>query len=161
MRWGGSTANLPLAKSLSSGAGGGFESQASPARRRAPPAARAPRPKGGPRSAWRREAPRRSARWGWPRREACQIVRGGQGHVGLDGRSRASEDGQEKGVGRAEEIHRAPSNQLLLPAGAHIMDPPVSDPVVAGQRRAASAVAEPALEPPGTWSSFQGFRVGP
>ena len=39
------------------------------------------------------------------------------------------------------------------------IEPPVSVPVAAGSRRAATAAAEPPDEPPGTRLSSQGFRV--
>ena len=45
-------------------------------------------------------------------------------------------------------------------AGCRI-DPPVSVPSVAGQIPAATAAAEPPLEPPGTYSGFHGFLTGP
>jgi hypothetical protein len=41
------------------------------------------------------------------------------------------------------------------------MEPPVSVPVAAGARRAATAAAEPPELPPGTISGFQGLRTGP
>lgn len=40
------------------------------------------------------------------------------------------------------------------------MEPPVSVPVTAGARPAATATAEPPEEPPGTRSRFQGLRTG-
>ena len=40
------------------------------------------------------------------------------------------------------------------------MEPPVSVPVTAGARRAATATAEPPEEPPGTCCRFQGLRAG-
>ncbi len=40
------------------------------------------------------------------------------------------------------------------------MEPPVSVPVAAGARRAATATAEPPEEPPGTCRGFQGLRAG-
>ena len=39
------------------------------------------------------------------------------------------------------------------------IEPPVSVPVAAGSRRAATAAADPPDEPPGTRLSSQGFRV--
>ena len=39
------------------------------------------------------------------------------------------------------------------------IEPPVSEPSDAMARSAATAAAEPPLEPPGTWSRFQGLRV--
>ena len=41
------------------------------------------------------------------------------------------------------------------------IDPPVSVPRAATHSSAATAAAEPPLEPPGTWESFQGFRLAP
>ncbi len=41
------------------------------------------------------------------------------------------------------------------------MEPPVSEPSAARHRSAATAAAEPPEEPPGTYSRFQGLRVGP
>jgi hypothetical protein len=41
------------------------------------------------------------------------------------------------------------------------MEPPVSVPVAATQSPAATAAAEPPLEPPGTRSWSQGLRTGP
>ena len=41
------------------------------------------------------------------------------------------------------------------------MDPPVSVPSVATAKPAATAAAEPPLEPPGTRSSARGLRTGP
>jgi hypothetical protein len=41
------------------------------------------------------------------------------------------------------------------------MEPPVSVPVAAGTRRAATAAAEPPEEPPGTRFVSQGLRAGP
>ena len=41
------------------------------------------------------------------------------------------------------------------------IEPPVSVPVTAGARRAATAAAEPPDEPPGTRSVSQGLRTGP
>ncbi len=41
------------------------------------------------------------------------------------------------------------------------MDPPVSEPRAAGASPAATAAADPPLEPPGTRSRSQGFLVGP
>src|ERR1043166_3503013 len=41
------------------------------------------------------------------------------------------------------------------------MDPPVSEPNESGVRRAATATAEPPLDPPGTRSVAQGFLAGP
>src|SRR5262249_7090392 len=54
----------------------------------------------------------------------------------------------------------------LRPTIPHIaagcrMDPPVSDPSAAGTTRAATAAAEPPLDPPGVRSSAHGFRTGP
>ena len=40
------------------------------------------------------------------------------------------------------------------------VEPPVCEPNAAGIIRAATAAAEPLLEPPGVCSVFQGFRVG-
>ncbi len=40
-------------------------------------------------------------------------------------------------------------------------EPPVSDPSATGAMRAATAAAEPPLEPPGMRSNAQGLRVGP
>src|SRR5688572_18726419 len=40
-------------------------------------------------------------------------------------------------------------------------DPPVSDPSASGTMRAATAAADPPLEPPGVRSAAQGLRVGP
>src|SRR5688572_22678769 len=45
-------------------------------------------------------------------------------------------------------------------AGCRI-EPPVSVPVAAGARRAATAAAEPPELPPGTVSVFHGLRTGP
>src|SRR5215467_1840146 len=41
------------------------------------------------------------------------------------------------------------------------MEPPVSDPSASGANPAATAAADPPLDPPGVRSSDQGFRVGP
>src|SRR5580765_1426886 len=41
------------------------------------------------------------------------------------------------------------------------IDPPVSDPSATGASPAATAAADPPLDPPGVRSSAQGFRVGP
>src|SRR5216684_630834 len=41
------------------------------------------------------------------------------------------------------------------------IDPPVSDPSASGVRRAATAAADPPLDPPGVRSSAHGFRAGP
>src|SRR6185503_8768291 len=41
------------------------------------------------------------------------------------------------------------------------MDPPVSEPSASGVRRAATATADPPLEPPGIRSSAHGLRAGP
>ena len=41
------------------------------------------------------------------------------------------------------------------------IEPPVSVPVAAGTRRAATAAAEPPDEPPGTRARSQGLRTGP
>src|SRR4051812_7473239 len=41
------------------------------------------------------------------------------------------------------------------------MEPPVSVPVAAGARRAATAAADPPELPPGTASRSQGLRTGP
>src|SRR3989338_10494700 len=41
------------------------------------------------------------------------------------------------------------------------MDPPVSDPKAANAMSAATAAAEPPLDPPGTRSKSQGFRAVP
>ena len=41
------------------------------------------------------------------------------------------------------------------------IDPPVSDAIDAGARRAATAAAAPPLEPPGMRSAAHGLRVGP
>ena len=41
------------------------------------------------------------------------------------------------------------------------IEPPVSDPSAAGASRAATAAAEPPLDPPGTHAGFQGLRLGP
>jgi hypothetical protein len=41
------------------------------------------------------------------------------------------------------------------------IDPPVSVPVAAGIKRAATAAAEPPEEPPGTRSVFHGLRTTP
>src|SRR4051812_9296625 len=41
------------------------------------------------------------------------------------------------------------------------MDPPVSEPSDSGVRPAATATAEPPLDPPGTRSDAQGFLAGP
>src|SRR5205085_8124587 len=51
-------------------------------------------------------------------------------------------------------------------AGPHALagiriEPPPSDPFAAGTMRAATAAAEPPLEPPGMRDVFHGFRVGP
>ena len=45
-------------------------------------------------------------------------------------------------------------------AGMRI-EPPVSVPSAASQRSSATATAEPPLDPPGTWSGFQGLRHWP
>ena len=41
------------------------------------------------------------------------------------------------------------------------IEPPVSEPVAAGVRRAATAAALPPEEPPGTRDGSQGFLTGP
>src|SRR5437773_98769 len=41
------------------------------------------------------------------------------------------------------------------------IDPPVSEPSAAGAIRAATAAADPPLDPPGARSSAHGLRVGP
>jgi len=41
------------------------------------------------------------------------------------------------------------------------IDPPVSDPSASGVMRAATATADPPLDPPGTRSGFHGLRDGP
>ena len=41
------------------------------------------------------------------------------------------------------------------------IEPPVSVPIAAGARRAATATADPPLEPPGTRLRSQGFFTGP
>ena len=41
------------------------------------------------------------------------------------------------------------------------IEPPVSVPLAAGARRAATAAAEPPEDPPGTRVSSQGFFTGP
>ena len=41
------------------------------------------------------------------------------------------------------------------------IDPPVSDPSASGTIRAATAAADPPLEPPGVRSGAHGLRVGP
>ena len=41
------------------------------------------------------------------------------------------------------------------------IEPPVSEPSATGASRAATAAAEPPLEPPGTRARFQGLRVAP
>ena len=41
------------------------------------------------------------------------------------------------------------------------IEPPVSVPIAHGARPAATAAAEPPLEPPGTRDSSHGFRTGP
>src|SRR5437660_924661 len=45
-------------------------------------------------------------------------------------------------------------------AGCRI-DPPVSDPTASGAMRAATATADPPLDPPGVRSIAHGLRVGP
>src|SRR5258708_6695728 len=45
------------------------------------------------------------------------------------------------------------------PAGPRI-EPPVSEPRLAGTRPAASAAPEPEEEPPVKWAVFQGLRAG-
>src|SRR5690242_3115529 len=52
-----------------------------------------------------------------------------------------------------------------MPATPHTEDgmriePPVSEPRAPRQASAASAAAEPPLEPPGMWSRFHGLQVG-
>ncbi len=47
-----------------------------------------------------------------------------------------------------------------MAAGCRI-DPPVSDPSASGVRPAATATADPPLDPPGMRSSAQGLRDGP
>ncbi|MCY1208432.1 hypothetical protein D9M72_200590 [compost metagenome] len=49
----------------------------------------------------------------------------------------------------------------LVKAAGWRIEPPVSVPVAAGTRRAATAAAEPPEEPPGTRSSAQGFLTAP
>src|SRR5262245_63742537 len=49
-----------------------------------------------------------------------------------------------------------PQNAAGLPT-----DPTVCVPIAAGHIRAATAAAEPLLDPPGLCSRFHGFRVGP
>ena len=46
-------------------------------------------------------------------------------------------------------------------AAGRRMDPPVSEPIDAYPRPAATAAAEPLLEPLVPYSRFQGFRLGP
>src|SRR5688572_32589300 len=41
------------------------------------------------------------------------------------------------------------------------IDPPVSEPSARGTHRAATAAADPPLEPPGVRSGDHGFRTGP
>src|SRR6185295_9710995 len=41
------------------------------------------------------------------------------------------------------------------------IDPPVSDPNAATHSSAATAAADPPLDPPGTQCTFQGLRLGP
>ena len=55
---------------------------------------------------------------------------------------------------------RTDADRLECAAGCR-PDPPVSDPTAIGESRAATAAADPPLEPPGTRSRSQGFRVGP
>ena len=49
----------------------------------------------------------------------------------------------------------------LVSAAGWRIEPPVSVPVAAGNRRAATAAAEPPDEPPGTCSRFHGFFTAP
>src|SRR5262245_57676202 len=49
-----------------------------------------------------------------------------------------------------------PQNAAGLPT-----EPTVCDPIAAGHMRAATAAADPLLDPPGVCARFQGFRVGP
>jgi len=46
-------------------------------------------------------------------------------------------------------------------AAGRITDPMVCVPTASGQSPAATAAAEPLLEPPGVWSRLCGLRVGP
>src|SRR5690349_11891220 len=46
-------------------------------------------------------------------------------------------------------------------AAGCLMDPPVSEPSARGVTPAATATADPPLEPPGMRSSAHGFRDGP
>ena len=46
-------------------------------------------------------------------------------------------------------------------AAGRAIEPIVCVPRATGQRPAATAAAEPLLEPPGVCSGFQGLRVGP
>ena len=46
-------------------------------------------------------------------------------------------------------------------AAGCLIEPPVSVPVAAGTKHAATAEAEPPEEPPGDKSKFQGFFTGP
>src|SRR5205823_12244240 len=41
------------------------------------------------------------------------------------------------------------------------IEPPVSEPIASGARRAATAAADPPLDPPGVRSSAHGLRVAP
>ncbi len=49
----------------------------------------------------------------------------------------------------------------LVSAAGWRIEPPVSVPVAAGSRRAATAAAEPPEEPPGTAVESQGFFTAP
>src|SRR4030042_5712046 len=49
---------------------------------------------------------------------------------------------------------------MPLKAAGLRVDPAVCEPRATGHIRAATATADPLLEPPGVWSKFQGFRVG-
>jgi hypothetical protein len=55
----------------------------------------------------------------------------------------------------------APKLTQIRPDAGMRIEPPPSPPLAAGTKRAATAAAEPPLEPPGECASDQGLRVGP
>src|SRR5262245_25754716 len=81
--------------------------------------------------------------------------------VRANGPMLSSDDPNAKSPNRATRPYEGLSPTIPHRLAGCLIDPPVSEPSASGAIPAATATADPPLEPPGMRSVSQGFRAGP